>query len=98
MIRRSPHVKILGYFGEVVFLKRRDREISDDCDIIVFGLLIVLGFEDDVVKSNGRTVRVGWHCESFIFQSLCCPLAEVPVAGLPQVDILADCCIFFCLI
>lgn len=82
----------------MVLLERRDREIADDCDLIGFGLLISLGFKDDVVEPYCRTMRICWHCESCGLHLLCCPLAEMSVAGLPQITIVGDGCIFFSLI
>lgn len=64
MVRRSPHVEIFGDFGEVVLFVWRNGEISNDCDFIVFGLLVGLGLEDDVVESKRRTVRIRRHGES----------------------------------
>lgn len=82
----------------MVLLERRDREIADDCDLIVFGLLIDFGLEDDVVKPYCRAMRIRWHCESCSLYFFCCPLAEVSVAGLPQITIVVDGCILFPLI
>ena len=82
----------------MVLFERRNREITDDCDLVVFGLLAGLGLEDDVVEPNRRTVRIRWHCESLCLHFLCCPLAEVFAARLPQVAIVADFCILLSLI
>lgn len=77
MVRWSPHVKILRDFGEVVFFVGRDGEIADDCDLVVFHLLAGIGFEDDMVESMSRTVRIGGHGESCCSHLLCCPFAEM---------------------